>query len=56
MGCLQEEIPKDTLRFIAAVNDMLALSESVLFFPRWTRHIFPFWKQFVKAWDDLYDV
>ncbi|TRY74211.1 hypothetical protein DNTS_002856 [Danionella cerebrum] len=56
LGCLQEEIPKDTLRFIAAVNDMLALSESVLFFPRWTRHIFPFWKQFVKAWDDLYDV
>ncbi len=56
LGCLQEEIPTDTLRFISAVNEMLALSESVLFFPRWTRHIFPFWKRFVQAWDDLYDV
>ncbi|XDV36279.1 hypothetical protein PO909_006088 [Leuciscus waleckii] len=56
LGCLQEEIPTETLRFISAVNDMLALSETVLFFPRWTRHIFPFWKRFVQAWDDLYDV
>lgn len=56
LGCLQEEIPTDTLQFISAVNDMLALSETVLFFPRWTRHIFPFWKRFVQAWDDLYDV
>ncbi|XP_051987158.1 sterol 26-hydroxylase, mitochondrial isoform X2 [Xyrauchen texanus] len=56
LGCLQEEIPTATLRFISAVNDMLTLSESVLFFPRWTRHILPFWKRFVQAWDDLYDV
>uniref|UniRef100_A0AAY5EQ42 Uncharacterized protein n=1 Tax=Electrophorus electricus TaxID=8005 RepID=A0AAY5EQ42_ELEEL len=56
LGCLQEEIPKDTQRFIGAVNNMLTLSESVLFFPRWTRKIFPFWTRFVQAWDDLYDV
>ncbi|XP_051752538.1 sterol 26-hydroxylase, mitochondrial [Ctenopharyngodon idella] len=56
LGCLKEEIPTETLRFISAVNDMLALSETVLFFPRWTRRIFPFWKRFVQAWDDLYDV
>lgn len=56
LGCLQEEIPADTLRFIAAVNDMLMLSEPVLFFPRWTRGILPFWRRFVQAWDDLIDV
>ncbi|KAL6455926.1 hypothetical protein MHYP_G00357770 [Metynnis hypsauchen] len=56
LGCLQEEIPTDTLRFIAAANNMLTLSETVLFFPRWTRKIFPFWKQFIQAWDDLYSV
>ncbi|KAK3557469.1 hypothetical protein QTP70_027928, partial [Hemibagrus guttatus] len=56
LGCLQEEIPTETLRFIAAANNMLTLSETVLFFPRWTRKIFPFWKQFIQAWDDLYDV
>lgn len=56
LGCLQEEIPHNTLRFIAAVNDMLTLSETVLLFPRWSRGILPFWKRFVQAWDDLCDV
>ncbi|XP_036401510.1 cytochrome P450 27C1-like [Megalops cyprinoides] len=56
LGCLQEEIPKDTLRFIAAAGSMLTLSETVLFFPRWTRAVLPLWARFVKAWDDLYDV
>ncbi|XP_053493209.1 sterol 26-hydroxylase, mitochondrial [Ictalurus furcatus] len=56
LGCLQEEIPTETLRFITAVNNMLTLSETVLFFPHWTRKIFPFWKQFIQAWDDLYGV
>ncbi|XP_047015016.1 sterol 26-hydroxylase, mitochondrial isoform X2 [Ictalurus punctatus] len=56
LGCLQEEIPTETLCFITAVNNMLTLSETVLFFPHWTRKIFPFWKQFVQAWDDLYGV
>ncbi|CAJ1086905.1 cytochrome P450 27C1 [Xyrichtys novacula] len=56
LGCLQEEIPEDTLRFIRAVNDMLKLSETVVFFPRWSRSIFPYWGRFVKAWDDLCDV
>ncbi|XP_062854181.1 sterol 26-hydroxylase, mitochondrial [Trichomycterus rosablanca] len=56
LGCLQEEIPTDTLRFINAANNMLTLSEIILFLPRWTRNIFPYWKQFIQAWDDLYDV
>ncbi|XP_057715259.1 sterol 26-hydroxylase, mitochondrial [Corythoichthys intestinalis] len=55
LGCLQEDIPKETERFIAAVNDMLTVSEIVIIFPRWTRRILPFWKRFVRAWDDLYD-
>ncbi|XP_073318464.1 sterol 26-hydroxylase, mitochondrial [Pagrus major] len=56
LGCLQEEIPKDTLRFINAVNNMLTLSETVVLFPRWSRGVLPFWNRFVQAWDDLYDV
>ncbi|CAB1327971.1 unnamed protein product [Coregonus sp. 'balchen'] len=56
LGCLQEEIPKDTLKFIAAANDMLTLSETVLFLPLWTRNVLPFWKRFIQAWDDLVDV
>lgn len=56
LGCLQEEIPKDTLRFITAVNNMLTLSETVVLFPRWSRGVLPLWNRFVQAWDDLYDV
>ena len=56
LGCLLEEIPEDTLRFISAVNSMLTLSETVLFMPRWTRSFLPYWDRFVQAWDDLYDV
>ncbi|KAG7467380.1 hypothetical protein MATL_G00152750 [Megalops atlanticus] len=56
LGCLEDEIPPDTLRFIAAAGNMLRLSEPVLFFPRWTRAVFPLWTQFVSAWDDLYGV
>lgn len=56
LGCLQEEIPKDVLRFITAVSDMLTLSETVVLFPRWSRGVLPFWKRFVQAWDDLCDI
>lgn len=35
---------------------MLSLSETVILFPKWTRSFLPFWKRFVQAWDDLYDV
>ncbi|KAK5847483.1 hypothetical protein PBY51_016605 [Eleginops maclovinus] len=56
LGCLQEDIPPDTLRFITAANDMLTLSETVVLFPRWSRGVLPFWRRFVQAWDDLYDV
>ncbi|MEQ2179498.1 hypothetical protein GOODEAATRI_025600 [Goodea atripinnis] len=56
LGCLQEEIPEDTLRFITAVNNMLTLSDVVILLPRWSRSILPFWRRFVQAWDDLYDV
>ncbi|KAI1899125.1 hypothetical protein AGOR_G00058320 [Albula goreensis] len=56
LGCMEDQIPPDTQRFIAAVGDMLTLSETVLFFPRWTRGFLPFWDKFVRAWDDLYYV
>ncbi|KAA8579434.1 hypothetical protein FQN60_006527, partial [Etheostoma spectabile] len=56
LGCLQEEIPTDTLRFIAAVNTMLTTSDTVLLLPRWSRAVLPVWRRFVQAWDDLYDV
>lgn len=35
---------------------MLTLSDMVILFPRWTRSILPFWRRFVQAWDDLYNI
>lgn len=35
---------------------MLTLSDIVILLPRWSRGVLPFWKRFVQAWDDLYDV
>lgn len=32
---------------------MLTLSEIVILLPRWSRVIFPFWKRFIQAWDDI---
>ncbi|XP_028255545.1 sterol 26-hydroxylase, mitochondrial isoform X2 [Parambassis ranga] len=56
LGCLKDEIPHSTLRFITAVNDMLSLSQTVPLLPRWSRAILPLWRRFVQAWDDIYDV
>ncbi|KAF7641937.1 hypothetical protein LDENG_00268020 [Lucifuga dentata] len=56
LGCLQEEIPKEVLCFIAAINNMQTLSELVIIFPHWSRAILPFWKRFVQAWDEIYSV
>ncbi|XP_056157153.1 sterol 26-hydroxylase, mitochondrial isoform X1 [Lampris incognitus] len=56
LGCLKEEIPKDTLRFISATSEMLMLSDVVILFPRWSRGVLPFWRRFTQAWDNLFDV
>ncbi|KAJ8255646.1 hypothetical protein COCON_G00195100 [Conger conger] len=53
LGCLEDDVPPDTQRFIAAVNEMFTMSEIVVLFPRWTRRVLPFWDRFVRAWDDL---
>ncbi|KAJ0062345.1 hypothetical protein NL108_010527 [Boleophthalmus pectinirostris] len=56
LGCLQEDVPQDTLRFIRAVNTMFLMSDAVSIAPRWTRRFLPHWERFVRAWDDLSDV
>uniref|UniRef100_A0A8C5DBC8 Sterol 26-hydroxylase, mitochondrial-like n=1 Tax=Gouania willdenowi TaxID=441366 RepID=A0A8C5DBC8_GOUWI len=56
LGCLQEDVPPSTLRFIAAANTMLSLSEPVLLLPLWSRVFLSTWRRFVQAWDDLYSV
>ncbi|XP_048455432.1 sterol 26-hydroxylase, mitochondrial-like [Rhincodon typus] len=55
LGCLQEKVPEETQKFINSVRTMFrALGYSELF-PKWTRNWLPFWKQYLQAWDNMFD-
>ncbi|KAJ8012347.1 hypothetical protein DPEC_G00041760 [Dallia pectoralis] len=54
MGCLNEEVPEDTQKFIISVGEMFRLSPIVILFPKYTWPYLPFWKHFVTVWDHLF--
>ncbi|KAI3355724.1 hypothetical protein L3Q82_004312 [Scortum barcoo] len=54
MGCLNEEIPEETQKFIFSVGEMFRLSPILILFPRSIWPYLPFWKQFVAVWDHLF--
>uniref|UniRef100_H3DE36 Cytochrome P450 family 27 subfamily A member 3 n=1 Tax=Tetraodon nigroviridis TaxID=99883 RepID=H3DE36_TETNG len=56
MGCLNEEVPEETQKFIFSVGEMFRLSPLVVLFPKYMWPYLPFWKQFVQAWDYLFKV
>lgn len=56
MGCMNEEMPEDTQKFISSVGEMFKLSVVIVLFPKSVWPYLPFWKQFVAAWDHLFKV
>lgn len=56
MGCLNEEVPEETQKFILCVGEMFRLSPIIVLFPQSTWPYLPFWKQFVAAWDYLFKI
>lgn len=56
MGCLNEQVPEETQKFIISVGEMFHLSQIVTLFPKSTWPYLPFWKKFVVAWDHLFKV
>lgn len=56
MGCLNEQVPEETQKFIISVGEMFQLSQIVILFPKSTWPYLPFWKKFVAAWDHLFKV
>lgn len=56
MGCLNEEVPEETQKFIYSVGEMLRLSAVVVLFPQSVWPYLPLWKKFVAAWDYLFKV
>ncbi|CAL8267515.1 unnamed protein product [Lota lota] len=56
MGCLNEVFPEETGKFIVSVGEMFRLSMVVLLFPKFLWPYNPIWKQFVAAWDHIFNV
>ncbi|KAJ8407142.1 hypothetical protein AAFF_G00288180 [Aldrovandia affinis] len=56
MGCLNDEVPEETQKFITSVGEMFRLSPIILLFPRSLWPYLPFWKHFVALWDHLFKV
>lgn len=56
MGCLKEEVPEETQKFIFSVGEMLRLSSLVVFFPQSVWPYLPIWRRFVEAWDYLFKI
>ncbi|XP_019108462.1 cytochrome P450 [Larimichthys crocea] len=56
MGCLNEEVPEETQKFIFSVGEMFRLSQIIVLFPKSIWPYLPFWKQFVVTWDYLFKV
>lgn len=56
MGCMNQEVPEETQKFIFSVGEMFRLSPLVVLFPQYVWPYLPFWKRFVEAWDYLFKV
>ncbi|KAJ8255442.1 hypothetical protein GJAV_G00204920 [Gymnothorax javanicus] len=56
MGCLNEEVPEETQKFIVSVGEMFRLSPIIVLFPKYLWPYLPFWKHFVAVWDHLFKV
>ncbi|XP_029981573.1 cytochrome P450 [Sphaeramia orbicularis] len=56
MGCMNEDVPEETEKFILSVGEMFQLSQIVIIFPKSVWPYLPFWKRFVASWDYLFKV
>ncbi|XP_077392176.1 cytochrome P450 [Festucalex cinctus] len=56
LGCLEQDVPAETQKFIWAVGEMFRLSSIVIFFPKRFWPYLPFWNKFVAVWDHLFKI
>ncbi|XP_074550387.1 cytochrome P450 [Halichoeres trimaculatus] len=56
MGCMNQEVPEETQKFIFNVGEMFRLSPILVLFPKSTWPYLPYWKKFVVSWDYLFKV
>ncbi|XP_036401029.1 cytochrome P450 27C1-like [Megalops cyprinoides] len=58
LGCLEEEIPKQSQEYIAALHLMFSSFKTTMYagaIPKWLRPVFPKpWEEFCSSWDGLF--
>nr|P0DOX0.1 RecName: Full=Cytochrome P450 27C1; AltName: Full=All-trans retinol 3,4-desaturase [Aquarana catesbeiana] len=58
LGCLQNEVPKQTLEYIEALELMFSMFKTTMYagaIPKWLRPFIPKpWEEFCRSWDGLF--
>uniref|UniRef100_A0A8C3KQV8 Cytochrome P450 family 27 subfamily B member 1 n=1 Tax=Calidris pygmaea TaxID=425635 RepID=A0A8C3KQV8_9CHAR len=55
LGCLEQEVPRDTETFIRAINTMFVLTLLTMAMPKPLHRLFPKpWRTFCEAWDYMF--
>lgn len=58
LGCLEDQIPKETENYIAALHLMFSSFKMTMYagaIPKWLRPVFPKpWQEFCDSWDGLF--
>ncbi|XP_010291923.1 PREDICTED: sterol 26-hydroxylase, mitochondrial, partial [Phaethon lepturus] len=54
IGCLKQQVPAETQRFIDSINLMFKNSVFATVLPRWSRKVLPFWDRYLDSWDTIF--
>uniref|UniRef100_A0A8B9IGX8 Cytochrome P450 family 27 subfamily B member 1 n=1 Tax=Anser cygnoides TaxID=8845 RepID=A0A8B9IGX8_ANSCY len=55
LGCLQQEVPRDTEAFIRSINTMFVMTLLTMAMPKALHRLFPKpWRTFCEAWDFMF--
>ncbi|XP_053327071.1 sterol 26-hydroxylase, mitochondrial-like [Spea bombifrons] len=55
IGCLENQIPEETRRFIKSIGDMMKYSVFVYIIPEWANKILPFFNRYIESWDNIFE-
>ncbi|XP_069472954.1 sterol 26-hydroxylase, mitochondrial-like isoform X2 [Ambystoma mexicanum] len=55
LGCMEKEITPETQTFINSIGLMFTNSVYVEVLPKWTKGILPYYKNYLAAWDSIFN-
>ncbi|XP_074857633.1 sterol 26-hydroxylase, mitochondrial [Carettochelys insculpta] len=54
IGCLEQEIPRETQTFIDSIGLVLKNTIILSVLPQWSRDLLPFWNCYLNSWDTIF--